>query len=648
MARSSEEIIHKLKPNLHETPIVESSRRLLERLDHVSYSGNAELKIGAFATRLEILENHPRSREHLLDAITDSLLITEADIPPTYWVQQWQLARDNGRGGAIDDEEEKTYKVEELRDAQRTGIESWLYHLEEFGDTYPLWFKIYAVEGMSTLGTFNKTKGTYNRRSKGTVAPFPRLDITALEKTFDAVSKVYEQEETVGDEALQSLIEGGNFNKIYSKFLLESRAILPTPEHTEDVEGIWREYTEESKQELADAAQGTPWCIAGIHTASDYIKNGSTFYLFHLKDKESGAISPTAAASIRLSYGEVVEVSGLRGGSSQYLEESLVPVVTEKVRTLPGGEWYEQALQDMQRLVDMDRKFSRSEDFTIDELRFLYELDRNIQRMHLVAYDPRPDEFKVQSEHHKQQLAAVYGEEEAKWMVATPMQIMKSIKYLVASGISVDMNRLVERLSAEDVSKHIDTILLYQDELDMDMVIEKLDPIKIDSIDMLPKLIHAGANPNFIIERLKPEAVAFHLPTLMDAGAEIDLAELIECLSSSDMVKHFKTLQAAGVAAKDLVERMRPINILHLYNAYGAERVPVDIHSIMARINPYQAMFELETLAHIARITGADITKDIERIVEVASPRLVDEVLHILQSIGVNKALLDSKLRQLQ
>lgn len=70
------------------------------------------------------------------------------------------------------------------------------------------------------------------------------------------------------------MIKNGQFNAIYSSFLLESKAIMATPERPEDVHAIWKTYTENDIDALTAAAEGTPWCIAGLDVARVYTAEG--------------------------------------------------------------------------------------------------------------------------------------------------------------------------------------------------------------------------------------------------------------------------------------------------------------------------------------------------------------------------------------
>lgn len=385
-----EQILHSINSTRHNTAIVESSTHVAERKGDNKAGSNAEKKIGAYLHRLDTLLESDEKRERISKHIADELVVSQEDIPESYWKQQEQLARDNGKTIELT-EDRKMWLTKLLQDAQRTGMETWFTYLDGQGLEYPTWFKVYAIEGMASLGGFDKKKGVYAKRSRGTVAPYPQLNAAALAKTYDAVLSVHGHKNRLSNETNQQIVQGGNFNKIYSHLLLETQAIIPTPESPDEVHGEWREYTQKDVQAINHAAEGTPWCIAGENAVKGYLgyrfdqdnhkyldtyyDDGSKFYLYHLQDPETGVFSPTACASIRMEGDVVEEISGLEGGSNQIVEDALVPTVIEKVKTLRGGELFIEEFENRAKLIAMDKKFQSGEDFNIDELRFIYELD---------------------------------------------------------------------------------------------------------------------------------------------------------------------------------------------------------------------------------------------------------------------------------
>ncbi len=317
---------------------------------------NGERRNLAYLTRLErMIDRYGTELERKLwDASVEKLIIAPEDIEEDYWKTQEQILRDEGRGRTISDEEKAVY-AREVQRQQRESLHDWANYLGDEDAPYPLWFKVYAWDGMSKMGVFDKEKGEFKKRNKHTVAPYPRLNEAVLAKVYEAVVDFYKykntKDKTAGktdaeerDKRLDALVQSGNFNKIYSKFLLEQKVLPKTPERTEDVQGEWVEYLPGQEEELAIAAEGTPWCVVASTVGRDYLnygrhvaddgdagwdddyddeyyenddqwQNGAKFILFHLKDPETQVLADSACASIRLGCdGKVAEISGLNEG----------------------------------------------------------------------------------------------------------------------------------------------------------------------------------------------------------------------------------------------------------------------------------------------------------------------------------------------
>jgi hypothetical protein len=517
MPRTSKEItadshkLRKLMPHYADQPHVVASAQ------HAEKHGDKKAlikdrRIGAHLLRLEKLLSHEGVESRAWDSAVNELIINESNIPESYWKQQLQIARDNGHGDMTYLPERTKHAVAvQLQDAQRTGLESWRDYLEQAGDQYPLWFKLYAWEGMSQLGVFDKAAQKYRKRSKDTVAPYPQLNPAVLAKLYEMVSETDKSE---------------TFLTAYSRLLVEQKASLPTPENPEDVQGEWREYTKEDIEAITKAAQATPWCIAGKNMALHYTKDGGTFLLFHLQDPETGLFSPTACASIRLDAdGNVVELSGLKGGSSQYLEDGLIPTVHDKVATLPGGDRYIQAFEDKQRLIEMDKKFQAGEPFTEDEIIFLYEVNRPISYIDTYSNDPRPGQFRRQREQHIEQMAKIYGSEPNAKLILDPIRsddyyAKRRIKGFLSEGVDSDF--LSDHLGAE---------------------------LKIANLNLL---IEAGAHidADELATQLSTGDKLQYFEVLKDAGASLTAEDIASTLSPEEKLKYFVALTSVGLELK--------------------------------------------------------------------------------------------------
>ena len=549
-------------------PIVESSLNKAHKKGERLPGKNSERRNYSYLNRIESLVdkygNHLEKR--LWNRSADKLIISPENITDDYWHIQEQILRDNGQGHTLSDRE-KQILIDDIRKTQRESLKSWSNYLGSEESPYPMWFKVYAWDGMSKMGVFDKEKQQFAKRDKHTVAPYPRLNPAALAKVYGVISDFYNQpdesrydENLERDIELEALVKSGNFNKLYSKILLSEKAIPKTPERTEDIHGKWVEYLPGEEEKLAAAAEGTPWCIADPGTGRNYLEHGTydewyddeydeydddennkaKFILFHLRDPETNTLSSSACASIRLKPdGKVAEISGLNEG--QALEDSLVPIVEEKVRSLPGGEEFLEAFADKKQLIALDRKMQNGEYLTKEELEFLYELNRPIKTLDTYAdEDPRIKELKKQ-----------YGLDYALRQGVDPGQIVMKDGYwaaqhlddLISSG--ADINQLVPLFSNYRIVDHLEDFISHGADIDIITSCLKPDDI-IENIDILNKH-QADIDINEIASKLTPGSIIKHYDILSSHGVNVDMDEIVAKLGPWETLLHSNELDEIGV-----------------------------------------------------------------------------------------------------
>ncbi len=547
--------LNRLMPRLAQDERVEASVQHAISHGFEKVGTNSEKKIGAHILRLENLLARDGVEERVWKAAVNEMIIDNEAIPEAYWGQQEQRARDEGQGDIRIGLQERRALTEQIQDAQRTGLESWSKYFESIEDQYPVWFKFYAWDGMSKMSTFDKTKSMYGRRSSGTVAPYPELNAAALAKVYELVS--VEENTTNRTADIQKLIQNSNFNKLYSQALLEQKVIMPTPERPEDVEGEWKEYTAEHINEITEASSGTPWCIAGEGMAKQYTKGGGKFILFHLRDPETGLLSPTACASIRLDPdGKVVEVSGLKGGSNQYLEDALVPAVEDKLRTQKGGEEYLEAFEDKRKLIEMDKKFQAGEPFTVEEILFLYENDRQIKYFDTYARDPRPEQFKKDKDEHVKILAEVMGENVARTLLVSGDEIRHNPSRWIKAGY--DAKTIAKRLSPRQKLKYFQDLQAAGASLMVDEIADKLtdfhQAVYVESL----RAAGYSRDINELIPSFVRVADGHQIADFIKAGADVSLVfdEIFknETQPGKKVILNAKSFLAGGMSDQEFMD----------------------------------------------------------------------------------------------
>ena len=598
----------------------EKARKQKEKLP----GKNNERRNFAYLSRLDnMVEKHGDALEQKLWAASaENLVMDYEDIPDTYWKQQEQILRDNGQGRELSRGEKETL-AEDLIEKQRESINTWSNYLGDKDCPYPLWFKIYAFDGVSKMGLINKETKEFEKRDKSTVASFPTLNPEVLAKVYRNINEFYgvDKEDWLAqhpdDEKLVSLVKSGNFPKLYAKELFETKTIIKTPEKPEDIEGDWFTYQLGNENELAKAAEGTGWCIADPNVAHNYLSYGNyagndndweedednseednqnsskaKFIIFKLKAPNSpDGYSTNGVASIRLNPdGKVAEVSGLDGG--QALEDSLVQTVKEKVLSLPGGKEFLQKFEDKQTLIKLDHKLQKGEDLTKEELSFLYELDRPIATLDTYRKDPRITELK---EKYGIEYALEKGIDVNKLVSNLNLDsIICNLDTLLKHGADIDVNELVSTLYPEEIVLDLDTLLRNGADIDVNKLVSNLD--SNDIARNLDTLLKNGVDIHNIVSNLDPYNIAYKLDTLLKHGADIDVNELVSTLDPYNIARNLDTLLKNGVNIDNILSNMTPSYIVDNLDTLLEHGADINVNKLVSSLYPEDIVDNLDTL----------------------------------------------------
>ena len=578
---------------------------------------NNERRNYAYLSRLNsLIEKHGDNLEQRLwQTSASKVIIKPEDITDRYWKQQEQILRNEGQGRTLSNYE-KDYLANEIIAEQERTIAPWVNYLSDKDCPYPTWFKVYAFDGLSRMGLYNDNTKEFEKRDKHTVGGFPNLNPEVLAKVYSHINDFFSQDSSAWfekhpeDEKLSVLVKSGNFNKLYSKELLDAKTIMKTPERTEDIQGDWFEYKLGDEEQISRLAEGTRWCIADPHTANNYLRSGTCrnngaeedyyddnkarFFIFRLKtDQSKDGYADNGSASIRLGPdGNVAEVSGLNDG--QAIEDALVPIVQEKVLSLPGGEKYNQSFKDKQELIRLDKKMQENQDLTEEELEFIYEINRNIVTLDTYnGSDPRLKELKNKY----------------------------NIQYILDHDIEIDFNKLAKSMRPSDIVDNLDTLISHGVDIDVNKLVKRMD--SSDIAENLDALINHGADidVNELVERTDYDGIARSLDTLINHGADIDVNELVKKMHRFDIVENLDTLIKHGVDADILVKRMDPSGIADNLDAiinHGA-----DAKILVERMYSYDVADNLDTLiSHgidanilVKRMRPSDISRSLDTLI---------------------------------
>jgi len=309
-------------------------------------------------------------------------------LPENYLKNEWKIARERGFGNVRITNEMKKEMLEKIQEEQKSSLDSWLTYLNSEDAMYPMWFKYYAFQGMLKLGKFDKETRKFTKRTKDTVSPFIDVNPEILGQMYTMIYKMINKKELTDNE-INALNSGESFIKLYTYLLNQMNDVK---EKRSSNEGIWVKYEQgDNYKPLWESLQGknTGWCTSGEETCKAQIKNGD-FYVYYTKNENNEYTEPRIA--IRMDgKDQIAEVRGIE--KDQNLESEMIDVAEKKLDEFPGREKYEKKMQDMKLLTIIENKTNNGEELTKEEIRFLYEIDSEIEGFGWEK-DPRIEEIK--------------------------------------------------------------------------------------------------------------------------------------------------------------------------------------------------------------------------------------------------------------
>lgn len=363
----------------------EKLRKYLNRLERIEF-----LAVNSNYNGITLLKN----------MYYQKYVIKEENIPQNYFKKQANMALDRGLGHVEFSQDEKNQMIKNIIEDQKKSLDTWLDYFLSDDSMYPEWFKYYAFQGMIKLGSYDKKKGSFSKRTENTTNIFVDLNREALALIYDELVHILNGR-TIDDKLLQKLLEDGSFSKLYAYMIAKldkERKYI-----SDSNEGIWVKYDCGSNPDkLVDSlkGKGTGWCIAGIKTAENYLKQGD-FYIYYTKDFNGEYRQPRIA--IRMKGNSIEEIRGI--AEKQNLESEMEEVLNQKLEGFSDREKYYKKVKDMEKLTSIYKEYQNRR-LTVEELRFLYEVDREINGFGYEK-DPRIQEI-IRERNFKEDLALIF------------------------------------------------------------------------------------------------------------------------------------------------------------------------------------------------------------------------------------------------
>ena len=382
------DMISKVYTNLH------NSDRVL-RASNVSDKKRKRLL--KYFERLEELHNRVSETrsvngEKLLKSFYyDLYVIKPENIPDAYFQNQVRLARERGYGNIKLTAEAKKGMIEEVIDDQKKTLDKWIEYFlyDEESKSYEMWEKYWVFQGLQNLGKYDKETSKFSKRDKTTVYPFPPVEREYIFTTLKLMEDFLKDKK--GEEDIKQALSTGNFKLLYEYVIKQS--FLKGEHQSNSDDGKWIKYEQGSDYNiLRDSLQGyyTGWCTAaGENFAKDQLAGGD-FYVYYSLDKNGEAKVPRIA--IRMDGKDKIgEIRGI--ADNQNMEPEMMSILEEKLKEFPDRDKYLKKENDMKLLTLIDKKVNDNIDLTLEELKFLYEIDGQIIGFGY-GKDPRIEEIK--------------------------------------------------------------------------------------------------------------------------------------------------------------------------------------------------------------------------------------------------------------
>jgi hypothetical protein len=384
---STENKFLKHKYDLHKQPEIDAAARRTLAHTGEKVPQDPISRIGNYLNRFHEITDRtdPKDREHGMEAAKKWLyqryVIKPDEIPESYFENQRRMARELGHGDINIPREARDQLTEVIIADQRSSLDLWVDYLSSSDAPYSDGLKYYTLRSVLGMGEYDKEKGAFTQRSKGTVKPYPDLNREALAYVLDAIGKKYKgydidlsRLEETDAKQFEKLLQSENFPKLYAWAI--DKVTPATQEELAATGGEWVKYDQNSDHmPLVRSLEGhgTGWCTAGESTAKAQLEGGD-FYVYYSLDKSGKPTVPRIA--IRMQQNSIAEIRGI--SPNQNLDAGVTQIVEDKLKEFPDGELYKKRVADMKFLTEIENKAKDGGSLTAQELRFLYEIDSSI------------------------------------------------------------------------------------------------------------------------------------------------------------------------------------------------------------------------------------------------------------------------------
>ena len=396
------DMISKIYADLHNSQrVLNSSNKLDKKRERIiKYFNRLE------EVHNKVSETKSASAEKLLkNFYYDLYIIKPENIPESYFNNQIELARERGYGNITLTEEDKEGMISQVIEDQKETLDKWIEYFlyDEESSYYEMWEKYWVFQGLQTLGKYDKKTYKFSKRDKTTVYPFPPVEREYIFTTLKLMEDFLKDKKT--EDEIKNALEAGNFKLLYEYVIKQS--MLRGEKQSNSTSGKWIKYEQGSDYNiLRNSLQGyyTGWCTAaGENFAKHQLANGD-FYVYYTLDNNGEAKVPRIAIRMDGST-NINEIRGI--ADNQNMEPEMMPILEEKLEEFPDRDKYYKKEHDMKLLTLIDKKVNKNIELNLDELKFLYEMDNEIEGFGYEK-DPRIQEI-INKRNQKKDYALIYN-----------------------------------------------------------------------------------------------------------------------------------------------------------------------------------------------------------------------------------------------
>ena len=319
------------------------------------------------------------------------------EVPKSHINHLKAIARQHGREADFKYDFDEEHELRILKEEQQESFLRWFDYIMGPDVDRPPWLRHILLKDLLEIGTYNTNKNSFAQRTSETAGPYPWLNSEAFAKVYDSLKNYYEGRFSFIEDGLLDKIKKNErraFAILYAQRLNELKK-LSVPD-LKQTEGEWVKYeqgNEAHAKALFDSLQNqnTGWCTANACSTATHQIKGGDFYVYYSKDVKGEFKTPRIA--IRMNGKSIFEVRGIAKDKHLDPEMLKTSILEDKLKEFGDeGEKYKQKYEDMKLLTEIEFKVQRGEELSLKDLKFLHEIERNIQGFGY-AKDPRIGEI---------------------------------------------------------------------------------------------------------------------------------------------------------------------------------------------------------------------------------------------------------------